>query len=124
MLTYYKLYKKGLHMKKNFILGSILSLLLIGCGSSDSNSNDTNIINKIKSYDELAIIYNATRYFCEHNDILDATKVSSEVTNYAVFVGEDAYDCADFGRDENTCDTFTAEDNPGNITCYITANLR
>ena len=110
-------------MKKKFILGSILSLILIGCGSSDSN-NDNDAKKEISKYDEVAIIYRATENFCKNNNIFERVKTSNEIAEYTLYIGSEVVECADFGKNSDHCDTFTAENEPGSTTCVIAFNLR
>ena len=132
-------------MKKLFIFSSLLSLLLVGCGSSggdsnngvqnlspsnrnsnnnDNNSNRESIKQEIRNHDEIAIIYRASDSFCENNSVLEFVKKSAKVSTYGVYTTDETVECADFGKNSNTCDTFVAEGEPGSITCIIAINLR
>ena len=113
-------------MKKKFILGSILSLILIGCGSSDSNNdnNDNDMKTDVSKYDEVAIIYRATENFCQNNNVLERVKTSNEIAEYVLYTGSEIVECADFGKNSDHCDIFTAENEPGSTTCVIAFNLR
>ena len=122
-------------MKKKFIMSIIISLLYIGCGSSDtkntpstppSETNGNMSFQDIdKKYTEITLITHATREFCDNNEISSYIKSSSEISNYFTGgVNNRTLECSDLGKTSDHCDEYIAENEPGNATCIIAFNLR
>jgi hypothetical protein len=126
-------------MKKKFIMSAIVSLLFMGCGTSDK-SNDTTSSQTTpnldtngnmsfedidKKYTELALITRATREFCDNNEISSFIQNSSKISNYFLgIVNSRTLECSDLGKTVDHCDEYIAENESGNATCIIAFNLR
>jgi len=122
-------------MRKKIILSAIISLFLIGCGTSDDNNSQTTPSAETnenmsaseisQKYTELAIIIHATKDFCENNKIRTFVKTDSRILNYFIAIKNNTTaECSDFGKTAEHCDEYIAENEPGNTTCLIAYNLK
>jgi len=123
-------------MIKKIIMSTMVSLLLMGCGTGSSNDNTPSSKSKTKTggltfqeinkkYTEVALVTHSTKVFCNNNTIIDNIKKSSKISkNFFNGIINKTVECADFGKTIEHCDEYSAQNEPGYSTCIYGYNLR